>query len=250
MHTILLGRGIGGPSRTPVGTRGARHGFASDPLPEVIETTGVEKRLVVVLDGARRVHPRSVVELDARRFLSWRAESNELHAASATDDRRRLPSSRQEQVEPRDPAGMERQQHDDARQFDQVLVHEQVGSLSTRLRGTARRDRRQVEHRQKPRRAPTAELRQQAEQERETDQREAHRHGDVDPSACRRSCERLEESGERAGCRASEITGRAPSSERLPIPRPPREHQLVVALVEKMPADERPKRDEREPLES
>src|SRR5215510_6619338 len=74
MQTILLGRPIGGPRRTPSATRGARD--ASAPA----QTATAEKPLVVILAEPRCVDSRAVVELQARPFLSRWSESNHLHA--------------------------------------------------------------------------------------------------------------------------------------------------------------------------
>src|SRR5439155_10941883 len=69
----------------------------------------------------------------------------------------------------------------------------------------------------------------------------------VDPRRCRRRAESMKHSRERTS-RSFEIAARAPACEQFAPTRPPGQHQLVVALVQEMPADNGPEQHQREAL--
>ena len=75
MHTILLGRPIGGPSRTEGGTRGGDFACARNrPCSE--QNPPFEKVFVVVHPKRGHIHSRIAVQKNAGLFLSGMTKTN------------------------------------------------------------------------------------------------------------------------------------------------------------------------------
>ncbi len=152
------------------------------------------------------------------------------------------------QVQAGDVARAAREQHEDRGPFDEVLAHDQVRAFVPGLRHALGRDGRDVEQRQKRQCARQPDLREQAEYQREADQHQPNRHDVIDPPGHRRLPQRVERASERTGGRL-QVPRRAPRGDWGAAAGPSGADELVIALVQEMPANERPEQHEGDGLE-